>query len=113
MELGGNNLIALVQQAMLHQQAGRLAEAGAHSQRALAIDPHQFESLHFLGLLEAQRGRLAEADRLVAPHVLIYPDINMDPAAAALAALRLAPVQCMSWGHPETSGYPTIDYFLS
>jgi protein O-GlcNAc transferase len=48
-----------------------------------------------------------------APHVLLYPDINMDPAAAGLAALRLAPVQCMSWGHPETSGYPTIDYFLS
>jgi protein O-GlcNAc transferase len=62
---GGNNLIALVQQAMLHQQAGRLAEAEAHYQRALAIDPNQFESLHFLGLLEAQRGRLAEADRLV------------------------------------------------
>jgi protein O-GlcNAc transferase len=65
MEPGGNNLIALVQQAMLHQQAGRLAEAEAHYQRALAIDPNQFESLHFLGLLEAQRGRLAEADRLV------------------------------------------------
>jgi protein O-GlcNAc transferase len=65
MELAGNNLIALVQQAMLHQQAGRLAEAEAHYQRALAIDPNQFESLHFLGLLEAQRGRLAEADRLV------------------------------------------------
>jgi len=48
-----------------------------------------------------------------APHVLLYPDINMDPASAALAALRLAPVQCMSLGHPDTSGYPTIDYFLS
>src|SRR4029450_704946 len=30
-----------------------------------------------------------------------------------LASLRLAPVQCLTWGHPETSGYPTIDYFLS
>ncbi len=48
-----------------------------------------------------------------APHVLLYPDINMDPASAALAALRLAPVQAMSLGHPDTSGYPTIDYFLS
>jgi protein O-GlcNAc transferase len=65
MELGGNNLIALVQQAMLHQQAGKLADAEAHYHRALAIDPNQFEALHFLGLLEAQRGRLAEADRLV------------------------------------------------
>lgn len=47
------------------------------------------------------------------PHVLIYPEIGMDPMAAQLAAQRLAPVQCCSWGHPETSGFPTIDYFLS
>jgi len=30
-----------------------------------------------------------------------------------LAALRLAPVQMTTWGHPETSGLPTIDYYLS
>ncbi|MBI4663873.1 MAG: tetratricopeptide repeat protein [Verrucomicrobia bacterium] len=47
------------------------------------------------------------------PDVLIYPDIGMDPLTQSLAALRLAPVQCMSWGHPVTSGLPTIDYFLS
>jgi predicted O-linked N-acetylglucosamine transferase (SPINDLY family) len=46
-------------------------------------------------------------------HVLIYPEVGMDPAAAQLAAQRLAPVQCNSWGHPETSGYPTLDYYLS
>jgi len=46
-------------------------------------------------------------------HVLIYPEIGMDPDAAALAALRLAPVQCATWGHPETSGLPTMDYFIS
>jgi predicted O-linked N-acetylglucosamine transferase (SPINDLY family) len=48
-----------------------------------------------------------------APHVLIYPDIGMDPGAGHLAAHRLAPVQCMSFGHPNTSGYPTLDYFIS
>jgi protein O-GlcNAc transferase len=48
-----------------------------------------------------------------APHVLIYPEIGMDAAAGALAAQRLAAVQCNSWGHPDTSGFPTIDYFLS
>ena len=48
-----------------------------------------------------------------APHVLIYPEIGMDPTAAALAGLRLAAVQCTSWGHPNTSGYPTLDYYLS
>lgn len=46
-------------------------------------------------------------------HILIYPEIGMDPDAAALAAMRLAPVQCATWGHPETSGLPTLDYFIS
>ncbi len=50
------------------------------------------------------------ADR---PHILVYPDIGMDPGAAWIAAHRLAPTQCVSWGHPNTTGYPTIDYFLS
>lgn len=48
-----------------------------------------------------------------APHVLIYPEIGMHPVSAQLAAQRLAPTQCGSWGHPDTSGFPTIDYFLS
>jgi predicted O-linked N-acetylglucosamine transferase (SPINDLY family) len=48
-----------------------------------------------------------------APHLLIYPEVGMSPISAALAAQRLAPVQCNSWGHPDTSGFPTLDYFLS
>lgn len=48
-----------------------------------------------------------------APHVLIYPEIGMDRVSAQLAAQRLAAVQCASWGHPVTSGFPTIDYFIS
>ncbi|MGA7805005.1 tetratricopeptide repeat protein [Bradyrhizobium sp.] len=48
-----------------------------------------------------------------APHVLLFPEIGMDKVSAQLAGMRLAPVQCCSWGHPETSGFPTIDYFIS
>ena len=48
-----------------------------------------------------------------ATHVLIYPEVGMDNVAVQLAAQRLAPVQCTSWGHPDTSGFPTLDYFLS
>ena len=46
-------------------------------------------------------------------HVLLFPEIGMDQTTARLAALRLAPIQAASWGHPETSGLPTIDHFLS
>lgn len=45
--------------------------------------------------------------------VLIYPEIGMDPTTCQLACLRLAPHQATSWGHPTTSGFPTMDYFLS
>jgi predicted O-linked N-acetylglucosamine transferase (SPINDLY family) len=48
-----------------------------------------------------------------APHVLIYPEVGMNAVSARLAAQRLGPVQCNSWGHPSTSGFPTLDYFLS
>lgn len=58
----------------------------------------------------------AEWSRIISSHqldVLIYPEIGMDPLTAKLASLRLAPVQATSWGHPQTSGLPTIDYYLS
>jgi predicted O-linked N-acetylglucosamine transferase (SPINDLY family) len=55
--------------------------------------------------------RQAIAD--AAPHVLIYPEVGMDPIVGWLAPQRLARVQCAAWGHPETTGLPTIDYFLS
>jgi protein O-GlcNAc transferase len=50
------------------------------------------------------------ADRL---HVLIMPGLGMDALTGRLAALRLAPRQATSWGHPDTSGLPTIDDYLS
>ena len=45
--------------------------------------------------------------------VLVYPELGMDAVTFALAALRLAPVQCAAWGHPVTTGLPTIDVFFS
>lgn len=46
-------------------------------------------------------------------HILVYSDIGMDTSTLQLAALRLAPVQCKGWGHPVTTGLPTVDYYLS
>ena len=46
-------------------------------------------------------------------HILVFPEIGMDAPTIQIAALRLAPVQCSAWGHPVTSGLPTIDYFIS
>ena len=46
------------------------------------------------------------------PDVIFYPEVGMDPNACTLAALRLAPLQIVGWGHPITTGLPTIDWFL-
>jgi predicted O-linked N-acetylglucosamine transferase (SPINDLY family) len=46
-------------------------------------------------------------------HILVFPDIGMNPLITQIAGLRLASVQCTTWAHPVTSGLPTIDYFLS
>ena len=59
--------------------------------------------------LEAAREALAAAGL----DVLFYPDIGMHPATYVLAFARLAPVQCLTWGHPVTSGIPALDYFHS
>jgi predicted O-linked N-acetylglucosamine transferase (SPINDLY family) len=47
------------------------------------------------------------------PEVLIYPAIGLDPFTWQLASLRLAPTQVNTWGHPDTCGLPTIDFYLS
>ena len=47
------------------------------------------------------------------PDVLIYPEIGMDLTSARLACLRLAPLQLAAWGHPLTTGLPTVDAYLS
>jgi len=60
--------------------------------------------------------RIAEAREQIAGQeldVLLYTDIGMDPWTYFLAFARLARVQCVTLGHPVTTGIPTIDYFLS
>jgi protein O-GlcNAc transferase len=47
------------------------------------------------------------------PDVLLYPEVGMDALTMRLASLRLARHQLAAWGHPDTTGLPTIDYYLS
>lgn len=61
-------------------------------------------------------GSLADVARAVRERdldLIVWLDIGMETTGAALAALRLAPVQAMLWGHPVTSGLPSIDHVLS
>jgi hypothetical protein len=45
--------------------------------------------------------------------ILIYPEIGLDPVTYFLAFTRLAKVQMVWLGHPDTSGIATIDYFIT
>src|SRR6266853_367890 len=74
-----------------------------------------FARSHAAHFEEGARGLHQWAQAIVdrRPDVLVYPEIGMFPMTVKLASLRLAPVQVTTWGHPETSGLPTIDYYLS
>jgi Tfp pilus assembly protein PilF len=80
-----SRLIELVQRGMASQQAGMLDAAAALYQQALAIDANQFEAVHFLGVLEAQRGNLLEAERLVSKSLTL----NAQRAEAHLNHARI------------------------
>lgn len=45
--------------------------------------------------------------------ILVHTDVGMDSLTQTLAFSRFAPVQVATWGHPDTTGSPMIDYFLS
>jgi protein O-GlcNAc transferase len=82
------------------------SKSDAETERIAAHLDH----FHALGPDLAYAADRIAADRL---HVLIHTDVGMDPITLQLAGLNLAPVQCKGWGHPVTTGLPTIDYYLS
>ncbi len=46
-------------------------------------------------------------------HILVFLEVGLTPVMWQVANLRLVPIQCVTWGHPITTGTSTIDYFLS
>jgi len=95
------------------------------------LDKDRFEIVYLqLGKSDATTERLAqhvdrhvllprsfsESVRQIAEEkldILFYPDVGMDHHSFYLAYARLAPVQCVMWGHPMTTGSPAMDYFVS
>jgi protein O-GlcNAc transferase len=54
-----------------------------------------------------------ETVRSAACDILIYLEVGQEPSVNALASIRLAPIQAATWGHILTTGYRSIDYFIS
>lgn len=59
--------------------------------------------------LQAARERIGALEL----DILFYQDIGMEPFSYFLAFSRLAPVQCVTYGHPDTTGIRNIDYWVS
>lgn len=59
--------------------------------------------------LAMARQRVAEEEL----DVLVYTDIGMEPMTYFLAFARLAPMQVVLGGHPDTVGIPTLDRYIS
>lgn len=62
------------------------------------------------GLLDGAR---AASQAIVArsPDIVLHLGVGLSPRVIALASLRLAPIQCASYGHAATTMSPAIDYF--
>ena len=73
-----------------------------------ALKEHADHFRHMIGNSFA-----ATTIRTDALDVLVYPEMGSDGTTYLLGALRLAPVQCVGWGHPVTTGHASIDYFFS
>jgi predicted O-linked N-acetylglucosamine transferase (SPINDLY family) len=79
-------------------------------------DEHTQAAQNVAGHFEqGQRSLRQWSEAILARHadVLIYPEVGMDQTTLQLAGMRLAPAQVVTWGHPVTSGLPTLDYYLS
>ena len=100
-------LIARLSRADFHVTLFSVGEQDDEIARDIAasVDRHCFVTCD---LKDARRSILENS-----VDVLVYTDIGMDQTTYSLAFSRLAPVQCATWGHSDTSGVEAIDYYIS
>lgn len=90
-------VVALFLAPLVDDEVSRFIRDNADASRVVPLD------------LPAAR-KIVEECRL---DILFYQDIGMEPFSYFLAFSRLAPVQCVSFGHPDTTGIPNMDWFVS
>ncbi|NUB09459.1 tetratricopeptide repeat protein [Azospirillum sp. Vi22] len=88
-------LLDVLDAAVNHHMAGRLAEAARDYRVVLAVEPAQPDALHLLGVAEAQRGVHAAAAALITRSLRLRPDTaspwaNLGGALRALGAAERA-----------------------
>lgn len=86
-----------------------LSFAGPNDAVARFIRQHADQFIELPTQQPAARQKIADLQL----DILFYTDVGMDALTWSLAFLKLAPVQCTTWGHPVTTGLKTMDYYLS
>ncbi|PRC93053.1 tetratricopeptide repeat protein [Solimicrobium silvestre] len=78
-----NSIPELLQHAVKLHQQGELASAKNRYQQILQINPHQFEALHFLGVIAKQTGNPLEAISLISAAInTVTTALNANHASA-------------------------------
>lgn len=70
-----------------------------------------FEGYTRTAILEDARDAAARILALQ-PDMVFFVGVGMSPLVIALASLRMAPVQCVSYGHTATTMSPAVDYMI-
>lgn len=81
----------------------------ADDEIARFIRSHADHAVTLPDTVTAARERIAALEL----DVLFYQDVAMESMSYMMSFARLAPVQCLSFGHPDTTGVPSMDYFVS
>jgi tetratricopeptide (TPR) repeat protein len=65
----------LIKQAISLHQQGRIVEAEAAYKAILNVDPNEFDALHMLGIINAQRNSFEEAEKLIRRALAVDPKV--------------------------------------
>lgn len=82
---------------------------GGRDEMSREIDQSADSVVQLVGQLPVDRKKISDE----AFDILFYLDIGMSPYTYFLSFARLAPVQAVTWGHPDTTGVANVDYFIS
>lgn len=94
-----DDLTAILETALIHQQAGRLDQAEDIYRKILGIDPTHAGAVHLLGTLMQRRGDYHEAVALISKAILLEPGVADFHANLAAVYLALGqPVEAAAHG---------------
>lgn len=82
-----------------------------------SVSKYFLGSIHKAGhIIRLHKHDLQHNQKEIARHkfdMIFYPDLGMMQDPTLLAHARLAPIQATTWGHSDTSGNPSIDYYIT